>query len=75
MAQQEGRIDQEVMRLLQETHDGVRRCLTDSRERLDRLVALLHEETASSDELHRILGPRPDSGTEQIGRMVASAGR
>ncbi len=68
------RIDQEVSRLLQETHDDVRRCLTDSRERLDRLVdALLQEETVGSDELNRILGPRLDSGSEQTGRIVAGS--
>jgi len=68
------RIDQEVSRLLQETHDSVRRCLTESRDRLDRLVdALLQEETVGSDQLHRILGPRLDSGPEQIGRIVAGA--
>jgi cell division protease FtsH len=61
------RIDEEVSRLLQETHEGVRRCLTGSRERLDRLVdALLQEETISSDELNRILGPRPASEPEPI---------
>ena len=66
------RIDQEVLRILQEAHDGVRRCLTDSRKRLDRLVeTLLHEETVGSDELQRILGPRLDSEVEQIGRVVA----
>ncbi len=65
-------IDQEVTRLLQETHDSVRRCLTESRERLDRLVeAVLREETVSSDELHRILGPRPESGPEGMARTVA----
>ena len=68
------RIDQEVSRLLQETHDSVRRCLTDSRERLDRLVeALLQEETVSSDELQRILGPRLDSGSEQKAMSVAGS--
>ena len=68
------RIDQEVLHLLQETHDGVRRCLTDSRERLDRLVdALLHEETVSSDELNRILGSRPASGSEPIEKIAAGA--
>ncbi len=66
------RIDQEVSRLLEEIHDGVRRCLTDSRERLDRLVdALLQEETVSSDELNRILGPRHDSGSEQTDGIIA----
>ncbi len=66
------RIDQEVSRLLEEIHDGVRRCLTDSRERLDRLVdALLQEETVNSDELNRILGPRHDSGSEQTDGIIA----
>ena len=66
------RIDQEVSRLLQETHDSVRRCLTESRERLDRLVeALLREETVSSEELHHILGPRPDSGLAEMEKSVA----
>src|SRR5208282_667568 len=68
------RIDQEVSRLLQETHDGVRRCLTDSRERLDRLVdALLQDETVGSDQLNRILGPRLDSGSEQTGTIAAGS--
>lgn len=68
------RIDQEVLCLLQETHERVRCCLTDSRERLDRLVeALLREETVGSDELNRILGPRVDSGSEQTGRIVADS--
>ncbi|MGH7778572.1 MAG: ATP-dependent zinc metalloprotease FtsH [Candidatus Binataceae bacterium] len=56
------RIDQEVLGLIEEAHQGVRRCLSDNRERLDRLVdALLHEETVGSEELSRILGPRTDS--------------
>ncbi len=68
------RIDQEVSRLLEEIHDAVRRCLTDSRERLDRLVdALLQEETVSSDELNRILGPRLDSGSEQTDGTIAGS--
>jgi len=68
------RIDQEVSRMLQEAHDSVRRCLTDSRERLDRLVeALLREETVGSDELNRILGPRVDSGSEQAPGIVAAS--
>ena len=68
------RIDQEVSRLLQETHDAVRRCLTGSRERLDRLVdALLQEETVSSDQLVRILGPRVESGFEQTDGAIAGS--
>jgi cell division protease FtsH len=65
------RIDKEVSRLLQDTHDSVRHCLTESRDRLDRLVdALLREETVSSEELNRILGPRPESGAEEIGKTI-----
>jgi cell division protease FtsH len=68
------RIDQEVSRLVQEAHDGVRRCLTESRQQLDRLVeALLQEETVGSDELQRILGPRLDSGSEQNAISVAGS--
>jgi cell division protease FtsH len=60
-------IDQEVLRLLSETHDRVRRCLTDSRAQLDRLVeALLREETVGSDELNRILGPRLESRSAEV---------
>ena len=54
------RIDQEVLRLIEEAHEEVRRRLTDNREKLDRLVdALLREETVGAEELNRILGPRP----------------
>jgi cell division protease FtsH len=66
------RIDKEVSRLLQDTHVGVRRCLTESRDQLDRLVeALLREETVGSDELCRILGPRHDSDSEEIRKTAA----
>jgi cell division protease FtsH len=38
------RIDEEVLRLIEEAHEEVRRCLTDNREKLDKLVeALLRE--------------------------------
>jgi cell division protease FtsH len=68
------RIDQEVVRILQETHDRVRRCLTSSRERLDRLAeALLREETVGSDELKSILGSRLDSGSEEFGEVTANS--
>lgn len=67
------RIDQEVIRFLQETHERVRRCLTSSRDRLDRLVeALLREETVGSEELKRILGPRLESGADGIGELAAN---
>lgn len=68
------RIDREVLGLLDETHDRVRRCLTDSRQKLDRLVeALLREETVNSDELSRILGPRLDSGPVEVGEIAVGS--
>ncbi len=66
------RIDQAVSRMLEDTHCGVRRTLIDARDRLDRLVAtLLHEETVGAEELRQILGPRPESAPEQIGKVAA----
>ncbi|HTY54763.1 MAG TPA: ATP-dependent zinc metalloprotease FtsH [Candidatus Binataceae bacterium] len=56
------RIDQEVQRVLEESHEEVRQLLIDARPKLDRLVeALLHEETVGVDELNRLLGPRPQA--------------
>ena len=53
------RIDQDVIRLIDEAHEEVRRCLSANRQKLDRLVeALLREETIGPDELNSILGPR-----------------
>jgi cell division protease FtsH len=67
-------IDREVMGLLEETHERVRRCLTDSRQKLDRLVeALLREETVGSDELSRILGPRLESGSAEIVEIATNS--
>ncbi len=63
------RIDQEVLRVIEEEHQEVRRCLTENRDKLDQLVdALLREETVSAEELNRILGPRPQLTPEQDGR-------
>jgi cell division protease FtsH len=62
------RIDQEVLRLLEEAHEGVRRRLTDNRPKLDQLVeALLREETVDAEELNRVLGPRPQLAPGQDG--------
>jgi cell division protease FtsH len=56
------RIDQDIRKILEERQGLVRRLLTDSRDRLDRLVqTLLQEETVAEDVLVPILGPRPDS--------------
>jgi cell division protease FtsH len=68
------RIDQEVLRLLEQTHDRVKHCLTDARDRLDRLVeALLREETVNSEELSRILGPRLGHEAEEIGQLAVNS--
>jgi cell division protease FtsH len=53
-------IDLEVRGLLEQSHEQVRRRLSDSRHYLDRLVeALLEEETVGLDRLTQLLGPRP----------------
>jgi len=63
------RIDQEVLRLVEEAHEEVRRRLTNNRSKLDQLVdALLREETVDAEELNRILGPRPQLTLAQDGR-------
>jgi cell division protease FtsH len=60
------RIDEEVRGLLDATHEQVRQCLSNARERLDRLVdTLLREETVAADELAEILGARPKSNSDQ----------
>jgi cell division protease FtsH len=54
------RIDQDVQRLLEESHQAARELLSGERERLDQLVdTLLKEETIDRKELEQILGPRP----------------
>jgi cell division protease FtsH len=53
------RIDQDVQRLLEESHQAARDLLSGTRKSLDRLVAtLLREETVDREELESILGPR-----------------
>jgi cell division protease FtsH len=55
------RIDQDVQRLLEESHQAARTLLSGARELLDRLVdTLLREETIDQEELGRLLGPRPE---------------
>jgi len=67
------RIDQEVMGLIEEAHEAVRRCLTANREKLDRLAeALLREETVGPEALNRILGPRPLVTPEQDERRIVA---
>lgn len=54
------RVDAEVERLLAESHDAVLTLLESTRDRLDRLAAvLLEKETVEHDELVQLLGPRP----------------
>jgi cell division protease FtsH len=68
------RIDEDVGRLLDETHERVRRLLMEARPHLERLVeSLLKEETVGPEELDRILGPRPEPrGDGKAERAVAS---
>jgi cell division protease FtsH len=57
------RIDGDVQRLLEESHEAASRLLTDERDKLNHLArSLLQEETIDRDELAQILGPR--SGME-----------
>ncbi len=66
-------IDLEVRGLLEQTHEQVRRRLTDSRPYLDRLVeTLLEEETVGLDKLTEVLGPRPQSSSRD---QTATDGR
>ena len=54
------RIDDEVSRLLAESHAAVLELLAAARDRLDALaMALLERETVGGDELAELLGPRP----------------
>jgi cell division protease FtsH len=66
-------IDLEVRGLLEQTHQQVRRRLSDSRHYLDSLVeALLEEETVGLDRLIHLLGPRPQP---QVHNQIAADGR
>jgi cell division protease FtsH len=68
------RIDRDIQQLLSERHDMVTNLLTESRDKLDRLVdVLLHEETVDQDELTKILGPRIYEPT-QIPEEAVTAG-
>jgi cell division protease FtsH len=61
------RIDRDVQRLLEESHESAQRLLTDHREKLDQLAqSLLHEETVDREELIQILGPRPAPDQELV---------
>jgi len=58
------RIDAEVNRLLDESHQAVRALLASARDRLDRLAeTLLEKETIEYTELEDLLGPRPSIQT------------
>lgn len=55
-----GQIDQDIQRLLADSHEIVRGLLSKSRKQLDRLVeTLLEKETIDQEMLVHILGPRP----------------
>lgn len=61
-------IDSEVLRLINEAHEEVRKRLIATREPLEHLVeALLREETVGLDELTKILGPRHAEGSQLEG--------
>jgi cell division protease FtsH len=63
------RIDQDVQRLLDDSHDKVCRLLSGARKPLEQLVeALLQAETLDHKALLRILGPRPEQ------QMVSTSG-
>jgi cell division protease FtsH len=68
-------IDLEVRGLLEQTHEQVRRRLTDSRHLLDVLVeALLDEETVGLDRLIQLLGPRSQRSDQTAvdGRLLVT---
>jgi cell division protease FtsH len=59
------RIDQDVQRLLEESHQAAHGLLSGAREQLDHLVdKLLQEETIDRDALVQILGSRPGTESE-----------
>ncbi len=65
------RIDADVARLLEEAYDGVRRTLSNGRDRLDRLAnTLLKGETVGLDQLRMILGPRGLSAVHDASQRV-----
>jgi len=54
------RVDEEVQKLLKERYDDTRKCLTERKAALDRLVsALMEHETVTEAEMEKIIGPRP----------------
>jgi cell division protease FtsH len=61
------RIDENVLRLLDEAQDAARDSLKNAREHLDELAAeLLKSETVEEDDLIRILGPRAGSRPQLV---------
>jgi cell division protease FtsH len=56
------RIDRDIQDMLDERHRYVRQLLLANKDHLDALAdELLHEETIESDQIKRILGPRPEA--------------
>jgi len=67
-------IDLEVRGLLEQSHEQVRRQLSESRNYLDQLVeALLEEETVGLERLTVLLGARPQSQAQN--QIAADQGR
>jgi len=70
------RIDHAVQSLLDDTHQGVKRLLSEARDRLDQLVeTLLSKETFGAEELNRVLGPRPQPQAGQYENRTAKSVR
>ncbi len=68
------KIDQDVQRLLEESHQAARGLLSGTRELLDRLVdTLLREETIDQEELGQILGPRPELVETDLSSTLAKS--
>jgi cell division protease FtsH len=61
------RVDEQVQQLLKERYDYARICLMEKKVALDTLVSVLMEhETATQEELERMIGPRPSSDATAI---------
>ncbi len=59
-------IDEDVQRLLEESHRTALRIITEKREKLDRMVeTMLEKETLDRDDLTRILGPQVSQPAEE----------
>jgi cell division protease FtsH len=61
------RVDEDVQRLLDESHEAARRLLTEHRADLDRLAeTLLHDETIDQETMAKILGARAEPADDMV---------